>query len=207
MRSSRIKHLILFAGNAAIAFSWISVIWTYLTQSITDERTCANHVRPRTILALGMSGIEVLNSLLGLTKSKLYQVLLFSCTRAGVEILLAPLMPCNAMEHLWTVGCWALDGPFRFGCFGIDSLLSLCGRESIPIVKSIRYTVSPLIFPLGAAGEMFMVIRAARDGRPALFLAASLWPIFFYPLMMQLLNQRRKHFQKLKEAASIKKNY
>jgi hypothetical protein len=201
----KIKQIALFAGNSAIAIAWLCVIWTYLTKRVTDEHTCSNLLKPKTVLALSVSGIEVLNSILGLTKSKPHQVLLFSVTRAAVEILLAPLMPCNAPEHLWTVGCWALDGPFRFGCFGIDSFLALCGFETYPVIKSIRYTVSPLIFPLGAGGEMFMVLRAARDGRPSLYFAASLWPIFFYPLMMQLLNQRKRHFQRLKEATIQKK--
>lgn len=203
---SKIKQFVLFAGNSAIAFTWLCVIWTYLTKTTTDEHTCSNYLKPKTVLALSVSCIEILNSILGLTRSKPHQVILFSITRAAVEIFLAPLMPCNAPEHLWTVGCWALDGPFRFGCFGIDSFMTLCGFETHPVVKSIRYTVSPLIFPLGAGGEMFMVVRAARDGRPILYFAASLWPIFFYPLMMQLLNQRAKHFQRLKMANMQKKS-
>jgi hypothetical protein len=42
-----------------------------------------------------------------------------------------------------------------------------------------------------------MVLLAAKDGRPGLYVAASLWPLFFYPLMKQLLKQRAKHFKKL----------
>mmetsp|Transcript_10075 Transcript_10075/g.18882 ORF Transcript_10075/g.18882 Transcript_10075/m.18882 type:complete len:208 (+) Transcript_10075:194-817(+) len=206
MISPKIKQFFLFIGNSTIAVAWICVIWTYLKKRVTDEHTCSNFLRPKTVLALLVSGIEILNSILGLTKSKPHQVILFSVTRAAVELLLAPLIPCNAPEHLWTVGCWALDGPFRFGCFGIDSFMTLCGFEARPIIKSIRYTVSPLIFPLGAGGEMFMVLRAARDGRPGLYFAASLWPIFFYPLMMQLLNQRKKHFERLKAAKMEKKS-
>jgi hypothetical protein len=50
------------------------------------------------------------------------------------------------------------------------------------------------MFPLGTVGEMAMVIRAAMNGRPILYVAAALWPAGFFPLMKQLLRQRRKHF-------------
>ena len=199
------KQLFLFAGNAAIHIAWLRVLWTFTSEPIGDEATCNSLVRPRTITALAISSIELLNSLLGLTKSKPHQVLLFSSVRTGVEMLLGPLLPCNSPQHLWTVGCWALDGLFRFGCFGLDALLSLCGYESLPMIKSVRYTIGPLLFPLGAGGEMFMVLRAAKDGRPMLYFAAMLWPVFFYPLMKQLLKQRSKHFQRLKETADTTK--
>lgn len=205
MISLKLKSILLFIGNTAIAIAWLRVIFTFMTQSITEENTCQS-VRRQTLFALSISAIELLNSVLGLTKSKPHQVLLFSATRAGVELFLAPLMPCNALEHLWTVGCWALDGPFRFGCFAVDSFLTVFGFKEVPMVKSIRYTVSPMIFPLGAGGEMFMVLRAARDGRPALYLAATLWPLFFYPLMKQLLNQRKKHFNRLKTIGTQRKD-
>ena len=206
MSASTAKQLILFIGNAAIHIAWLRVLWTFTTEPIQDEETCSALVHPQTLTALAISGIELLNALLGLTKSKPHQVLLFSSVRAGVELLLSPLLPCNEPRHLWTVGCWAMDGLFRFGSFGLDALLSLFGYESSPIIKSIRYTVGPLLFPLGAGGEMFMVLRAAKDGRPALYFAASLWPVCFHPLMKQLLRQRRKHFKKLKDAKTQKEN-
>eukprot|EP00979_Chaetoceros_neogracilis_P001147 scaffold197_cov268-Chaetoceros_neogracile.AAC.62 len=181
MTSTKVKQIILCLGNAAIHVSWLRVLWTLVFEPIGNEETCNVFIRPQTLTALLVS------------------------VRAGVEIFLAPKLPCNAPEHLWTVACWALDGFFRFGIFGADAFLSLCGFESPSLLKTVRYTVGPLLFPLGAGGEMFMVIRAAKDGRPFLYLAAGLWPVFFYPLMKQLLKQRAKHFIKLKEG-EMKKN-
>jgi hypothetical protein len=199
--SSKRNQLVLLIGNSAIHIAWLRVLWTYATEPIvSNEETCNVLLHSRTLIALAVSGIELLNSLLGLTKSKPHQVLLFSSVRMGVEFLLAPILPCNAPQHLITVGCWALDGLFRFGCFGLDALLSLLDREPWPAIKSVRYTIGPLLFPIGAGGEMFMVLKAAGDGRPKLYFAASLWPVCFYPLMKQLLKQRSKHFKKLKEA-------
>jgi hypothetical protein len=44
-----------------------------------------------------------------------------------------------------------------------------------------RYSVGPVLFPLGAAGETLMVIHPARHGRPSRDLAAMLWPVGFDP--------------------------
>mmetsp|Transcript_4642 Transcript_4642/g.7046 ORF Transcript_4642/g.7046 Transcript_4642/m.7046 type:complete len:211 (-) Transcript_4642:1152-1784(-) len=201
--SSKAKQLFLFIGNAAIHISWFHVLWGLIFEfQNQDEDTCNTVIRPRIITALIVSGIELLNSLLGLTKSKPHQVFLFSSVRMGVEVLLAPLLPCNSPQHLITVVCWTLDGIFRFGCFGLDALLSLFDVPSVATIKSVRYTVGPLLFPIGAGGEMFMALRAAKDGRPALYFAASLWPMFFYPLMKQLLKQRSRHFKKLREESA-----
>ncbi|KAL3910318.1 MAG: hypothetical protein SGILL_007740, partial [Bacillariaceae sp.] len=63
------------------------------------------------------------------------------------------------------------------------------------VAKTVRFILGPILFPIGAFGEMMMVVAAARDGRPKAYIAAALWPVFFYPMMKQLLKQRRKHFQ------------
>ncbi len=199
------KDFFLFIGNAAILIAWLRVLLTFAFEFDGEEDTCNHLLHPRTTTALAVSGIELLNSLLKLTKSKPHQVLLFSATRTGVELLLAPLIPCNSREHLITVFCWSLDGIFRFGCFGLDAALSMSGIESPSVIKSVRYTVGPILFPFGAGGEMFMCLLAARGGRPTLYFAASLWPVFFYPLMKQLLKQRSKHFKKLEES-KVKRN-
>ena len=162
-------------------------------QTLADENndTCLQTLRPSLLMALAVSYVELFTSLVGLTRSNPMQVLLFSTVRAGVEVLVAPLIPCGSWQHLWTALCWGLGDVVRFGCFTVDSLMPGAGTA----VKSIRYTVGPIMFPLGAGGEMLMVIRAAADGRPALYAAAALWPAGFYPLMKQLLKQRRKHFR------------
>lgn len=192
----------LFIGNLTMQLAWLRVvlILAFDENARKEEEACETKIHTATITALAFSLIELLNSLLGLTKSKPHQVMLFSLTRTGVEMLLAPLLPCGCIEHIITVSCWALDGIIRFGCFGADALLSMFGYESVPFIKSIRYTIGPMLFPIGAGGEMFMVIKAAKEGRTHLYFAAALWPIFFYPLMKQLLKQRSKHFKKLKEA-------
>ena len=64
----------------------------------------------------------------------------------------------------------------------------------------------PFLFPIGAlAGEMMMVILAGSlNEKPILYGAASLWPVFFYPMFQQLLKQRRKHFQSKTKKKEIK---
>ena len=203
-----IKELILFVGNAAICIMWVRVFLVYLQYGITDmdQSICIDTLQPRIIHALYISGIELLNSILGLTKSKPHQVLLFSSVRTGVEFLAAPHLPsCNSFLHLFTALCWSFDA-IRFGCFGLDALFNLLGVESISLIKSIRYTVGPLVFPFGAGSEMIMVYTIAREkGSIPIYIAASLWPLGFYPLMSSLLRSRRKHFQRLREEEAKKK--
>lgn len=200
-KTTFIKELILLIGNSAIFIMWFRVFSIFYTNGMLnmDESTCNDSLRPCVIQALIISGIELLNASLGLTRSKPHQVLLFASVRTGVELIAAPQLPCNAMTHLFTTLCWSLDS-VRFACFGLDAFFNVIGVGSVPLVKSIRYTVGPLIFPLGAGGEMAMVFSIAmKSGRYSIYFAASLWPLGFYPLMKSLLKARRKHFKKLKD--------
>jgi hypothetical protein len=172
---------------------WARVLYILLShgETLLDDETCTELLNPALMLALKVSYVELATSLLGLTRSKYEQVMMFATVRAGVQKWIAPLISCGSPEHLVTALCWSAGDVIRFGCFAMDSAMPQVSSA----VKSIRYTVGPLLFPLGAGGEMFMVIRAAEEtNQPLLLLAAALWPIGFYPLMQQLLKQRRKHF-------------
>mmetsp|Transcript_15163 Transcript_15163/g.18464 ORF Transcript_15163/g.18464 Transcript_15163/m.18464 type:complete len:287 (-) Transcript_15163:18-878(-) len=208
--TSTMKQIILFTGNAVIHSMWFRVLYILLstfasTSSSSSgdignihETFCLEKLRPCIIQALMVSTIELFNSIFGLTKSKPHQVLLFTSVRTGVELIAAPHLPCNSYQHLITIVCWSLDGIVRFGCFALDAIFSILGYNSVTLIKSIRYTVGPMLFPLGAGGEMAMVITIAyQTGKWPVWVAASLWPLGFYPLMKQLLKQRKRHFQKL----------
>lgn len=188
------KKFSLVATNLAMFSAWAHVIYVFVTvglDGLTDREsdTCEVRLRPALYLALAISTVELFTCMVGLTRSHPMQVLLFATVRAGVELLVTPLINCNSWQHLFTAFCWSLGDAVRFGCFTLDGLF-----PGGTMAKSIRYTVGPVVFPLGTFGEMLMVIRAAMEGRPTLFVAAALWPAGFYPLMKQLLNQRRKHF-------------
>lgn len=190
------KRIVLVSSNVAIMLMWAKVFLVFVreghdTLANPESDVCEESLRRTVLRALGVSVIEMVTALIGLTRSNPLQVLLFTCVRTGTELLVTPMISCGAWQHLWTVLCWSIDS-IRFACFALDGLFPDSGN----LFKSIRYTVGPLIFPLGAGGEMLMVIRAASDGRPWLYLAAALWPAGFYPLMKQLLKQRRRHFQK-----------
>lgn len=195
-----LKRIALVATNTAMMVMWaralfvIAMDWRALTDA--DSAMCEETLRPKLLAALAVSFLELFSSLIGLTRSNPIQVLLFSTVRAGVEVLVAPLLPCGCWQHLLTAACWSTGDVIRFGCFALDSLSPQFGS----FVKAIRYTVGPLLFPLGASGEMLMVIGAANDGRPGMYIAAALWPAGFYPLMTQLLKQRRKYFSSREKA-------
>jgi Protein tyrosine phosphatase-like protein, PTPLA len=188
-----LKRIALCMSNATMMAMWARVLIVYTTTgwnalSEDNSAVCNERLRPLLLQALAVSYLELVTSLIGLTRSNPLQVVLFATVRAGVEVLVTPLIGCSTWQHLFTALCWSLGDAIRFGCFAVDCI------SPQRVVKSIRYTVGPFLFPLGAGGEMLMVLQAATDGRPSLYLAAALWPAGFYPLMKQLLKQRRKHF-------------
>jgi len=196
-------NLWLASSNFITAIAWGRVAFIVLTTAgfgdISSD-VCSTSLVPAVKMALMISFIEIFNCLVGLTRSPILAVLLFSCTRAGVEYLVQPYIPCTSWQHLLTVTMWGLGDLIRFGCLGMATLY-----PEQRIFKSIRFTVAPILFPIGAAGEMFMVILSGYlNDRKILYLAASLWPVFFYPMMQQLLKQRRKHFQPVEKKKKIK---
>jgi hypothetical protein len=205
--SSNARHrTILVTINSITCLIWLRVLSLYYTFGFQDwsstsfhDDLCEGTLRPALFAALAVSMMELATSLLGLTRSKPLQVLLFASVRSGTELIVTPMIGCSSWQHIFTTFCWSLGEVVRFGCFAVDGMFP-DGR----VAKSIRYTVGPILFPLGAAGEMLMVVRAASQGRPLLYLAAMLWPAGFYPLMKQLLRQRRKYFARGKVKPEIK---
>lgn len=155
-----------------------------------DNPTCTQSLVPTLSLALSLSFLELVNALIGATRSKPLQVLLFSVVRFGTEVIVGSMIPCGCWQHIMTVFFWSFGDTIRFGCFVLDALAP-GGR----VARAVRYTAGPVLFPFGATGEMLMVIAAAQNDRPAMYIAAALWPIGFYPLFTQLLRQRRKFFR------------
>jgi hypothetical protein len=206
MAGSNFSRVWLVGTNCIIVAAWARVLiivlingWTSL--AIEGSNVCQDVMTPAVKVALGVSFLELFNCLLGFTRSPVAAVILFSCTRMGVGLLVVPLISCGSWEHLLTVMVWSFGDVVRFACFAIDSAV-----PGIYMVKSVRFTVGPILFPIGAlGGEMMMVIRAGSDNnRPILYATAALWPVFFYPMMQQLLKQRRKHFQSKTKKKEIK---
>lgn len=202
----RMKRSWLMVSTAGMLYAWARVLRTlYRNYDALQDPTnvgmniCNNKLTPDVQQALLFSFLEFFNAVFGITNSKPLFVLIFSVVRLGVEVMAAPYLPCNAWQHLITVFCWSLGDTIRFGCFILDLLV-----PGAKLAKSIRYTVGPLLFPFGAAGEMLIVIAVAQQKKNALiYFAAALWPVGFYPLMKQLLKQRRKFFAS-KNAKEIK---
>lgn len=206
MELTQIKQCWLVICNVLMAAQWVRVVLVLIHRhqnggwddSADSEEICQDVLSPTVKTALLISTIELFNSIFKITRSKPHQVLLFASVRMGVEVLTSPILPsCTSWQHLWTCLCWSSGEVVRFGCFALDAAFALLSVNAPSLIKSVRYTVGPLLFPLGAGGEMLMVIKAAQDDRPVLYVAASLWPAGFYPLMKQLLKQRKRHFEKV----------
>jgi hypothetical protein len=216
--SSELRRVWLIGTNACMMLSWMRPLvfvlmpyyYNYLeilfspteaSKVSTLSFLCNDQFTPMVHTALIISFLEVFNSLTGMTRSKPAQVLLFAIIRFGVEHLVGPnLNTCpTAWSHIVTVTCWSLGDTIRFGCFFFDSVISNGSRWA----KYIRYTVGPILFPLGTLGEMLMVLTLANQRYTvnlghslAMYVAALLlWPIGFFSLFTQLLRQRQKFFQ------------
>jgi hypothetical protein len=156
----------------------------------------------RLVQALGLSILELVHCLTGLTRSKPAMVLMFLCVRGGVEYFVGPAAAadsssaagadCLHWSHLYTIACWSIGECIRFGCFAVAEMFPDTAYSHG--AKHVRYTAGPIMFPLGALGEMAMVTKVAmaKNNNPWIWFAVSLWPAGFYPLMKQLLRQRKK---------------
>jgi very-long-chain (3R)-3-hydroxyacyl-CoA dehydratase len=209
MSATRTVRLWLIASNCAVMMGWVRVLVNVLWTTATDDpssHSCEVGLTRALRMALLLSFVEVWNALVGVTRSKPLQVLLFAMVRFGVEHWVAPLQShCAAWPHLLTVACWSLGDSIRFGCFAMDNMVS----GGSVWAKSVRYTIGPILFPVGFAGEMLMVLAAAPSrstptARYAMYGAAILWPVGFYPLYTQLLRQRRKFLSSLRTKQSGK---
>ena len=215
---SRVVWILLWHYYYDHYVEWSSTSRQDHAAATTSTWGCSTAVIPAVRIALTISFLELVNAVTGITRSPPAPVLLFAVVRFGVEWIVAPqLESCDALLHLLTVTCWSIGDAIRFSCFGIDSgcqllpqrrrrLVAAPGSSSVSTsssriqnaVKAVRYTVGPILFPIGAAGEMLMVLAAAqrKQGNAKLWTwaAASLWPVGFYPLFTQLLKQRQKFF-------------
>ena len=207
----------LLFSNVAMMIGWIRVaivVSQHWFSFVGEEPAsvpsdfCSDKMVPVVMMALKISFLELLSCIVGFTRSKPSQVLLFCSIRTGTEIIVAPaLTTCSAWQHMLTVTLWSFGDAIRFFCFALDIVLP----QGNLLAKRIRYTVGPILFPFGALGEMLMVIDVGNrttDLVPklAIYGAASLWPVGFYFLYTQLLRQRKKFFSDLDKKEPVEKS-
>ena len=194
----------LLTSNLAMLMSWAKVLKLFLhnwraiaAPLVGPTHICMTRLNPALSTAVTVSFLEFINCLFGYTRSKPQFVLLFCVIRATVELVVAPqLVPsCNNTWHLVTAVCWSFGDTIRFFCFVMDSMV-----PGGTVFKRVRYTVGPLVFPLGAAGEMIMVATLGYQRNwPILYVVAALWVVGFYPLFQGLLKNRRNFLDRLED--------
>ena len=188
-----IRSYLLFS-NGTLLVGWAKVVRTIFRGVRADKlRTvayCMGYMTPSLHLALALSFLEVFNALAGITRSKPHLTLFFCSVRAIMEAVIAPrLSHCGTWPHLFTVACWSLGEVIRFGCFLLDLLV-----PGGTLAKTVRYNVGPIMFPLGALGELSIMLTYGYETEKwwIMIFAIILWPCGVYPLMRQLLRQRSK---------------
>ena len=198
-QSPMIRYYLLFC-NSTMMIGWARtfrvVFRNWSTLQDPQNPVCQQLLEPYTQLALWLSCLELLNAAMGVTRSKPHQVLLFAGARSSVEFLITPLLGdnyCAHVYHLYTVTFWSFGDMIRFGCFTLDNLV-----PQATLAKKVRYTVGPIMFPLGILGETLIVYEVARlTWHPFFLVATVLWPVFGIVLMRQLLKQRRRFWERL----------
>jgi len=180
-------------GYMAVANTLVSLSWLTLSVvAATSLQVCDDfwQIQKLVVATTALSCLEVVHAAVGLTRSKPGNVILFVGARAFIALYICPLAGCSA-TYRTTAFTWGLGECIRLGCFAVDAV-----RPSVT-AKTVRYTVGPIMFPIGSLGEWVLLIGAMRDGRPALWAPVIGWPIGFAVLMRQLLAQRRKHLKGL----------
>mmetsp|Transcript_4099 Transcript_4099/g.5381 ORF Transcript_4099/g.5381 Transcript_4099/m.5381 type:complete len:263 (+) Transcript_4099:185-973(+) len=208
--SKGMERAYLIFSNGTMMIAWARVLrvivrnrWEGLQDEFSEAATgskCLGLLTPALHLAIAISFMEVFNASVGLTRSKPHLSLMFCSVRAFAETVVAPrLSHCGIWSHLFTATCWSLGDMIRFGCFLLDLMV-----PGGTLAKSVRYNVGPIMFPLGALGELLMVgTYSVQTGQWFLLVAAVIaWPIGVYPLMNQLLKQRSKFFARVNTAAA-----
>jgi Protein tyrosine phosphatase-like protein, PTPLA len=202
MSSTLPRRVWLIATNACMMFSWMHVLVTLLSLYSKQTTLCNDQFVPKVNTALMISFLELFNSITGVTRSKPAQVLIFAMIRLGVEQFIGSnIGTCpTSWSHALTVTCWSVGDTVRFGCFLLDCIAPNGSRWA----KFIRYTIGPVLFPLGTMGEMVMVLTMAGETYKMnkfhsifmYFAALLLWPMGFHLLFTQLLSQRRKFLRR-----------
>merc|ERR1711862_182687 len=158
--------------------------------------TCIQTLHQRIQVSLILSFIELLTCIAKLTKSKPQMVFLFLSVRCIIQNYIAPTFYCT-FNHLFTCFIWSIGDTIRFGCFALEHYTN--GTKTI--YRSVRYNAGIVFFPLGAFGEAIMTLRLALIKKTSIgmWILVSLWFVGFPPLMKQLLRQRRKFINMVKD--------
>lgn len=182
---SKAAYLAVANGTASLTWAWLAVVSTRALMSGCDYDAMQFVID----LSIALSGLELLHSFIGLTKTKPQSVALFVGARAFIGLYVCRMFPCST-AYMLTALAWGCGETVRLGCFAVDSVLP--SRT----VKTVRYTVGPLCFPMGSFGEWVLLINAAMLGRDrGMWILVVGWPIGFAALMKQLLAQRVKHMK------------
>jgi len=188
------KAQYLATVNATLSLLWFRVLYYSQLPMVVEEKT------PLYQALVATAAIEIMHSMLRISKSPLLPILLFNTVRLGVEYWVASAAASyTCVPHTLMIMAWSLGDGIRFACFALLSAFD----SDFP--KHIRYNVGPLLFPVGAFAEAWLVVHVANQQqtkdvhRYLLYAAACLWPVGFYPLYTQLLRQRRKFYQSTKQ--------
>jgi len=150
----QIPRVWLVLTNFVVMIKWARaffIVCLLLRHGVNSARL-QTYLSASVMSALSLSFLELFNAMIGLTRSNTSQVLLFSGVRMGVWALVAPKIPPDSWQTLMTVACWSFGDTIRFGCFGMNTLF-----PGSRLAKDIRYTVAPVLFPIGALGKSMHV--------------------------------------------------
>lgn len=186
--------------NAIECTSWIFLAYICLNawmDYVIGRQLDLSLVHWQTLFCTVASLVEVLQALLGWTKTKPLNAAVFVVGRGFIALYIARFaVNFHSLAFLLTATFWSIGESVRFFCFALSTV-----QPSLRInLMHIRYTVGPILFPLGFIGEMCMLVQIVLSDFNILVLVITMmWPFGFIPLLQSLLRQRKKFLTKKSE--------
>ncbi|KAL4945189.1 hypothetical protein BDV06DRAFT_231588 [Aspergillus oleicola] len=200
-QSTPAKAYLLFY-NGLSALLWLRILLTIVTITFTsDASTSATEsiyttLEPQTRWTQTLAVVEILHSATGITRSPVFTTFTQIFARSVQVWVINHLYPAaTSTSHFYPamLFAWSLADSVRYAYFAV-----LQSGLAVPsVLKYLRYSLFTVLYPVGIAGEWWLMYRAIGEtgsavGRGVLWGCLGLYAPGSVMMYSYMLNQRRK---------------
>ncbi|RAL10896.1 putative membrane protein [Aspergillus homomorphus CBS 101889] len=164
------KSTYLTIYNTINALLWARILLTLLTTLLSPHPSTTTRVytalEPTTKWTQTLANLELLHSALGITNSPLFTTFTQNFART-VQVWAInhafPDVTASSAAYAAMVGAWSLADATRYTYFAVlSSSTTSTGRKVPGWLKWLRYSLFLGLYPVGIAGEWWLMFRALR---------------------------------------------